>query len=518
MKVLREDVHNSGSMFLIQLSTHSPPRSLVALVLAALSGLAPSATRAQSANPSNAECKAVDVDASFASIRTLDHHESLILQLRNDSQTACILRGGGPGSIFLNVTLGPAGSYAGTNIWTHECLGCEADGKPNQERYDRVLALQPGDEAYKTYRWATESSDPKSPCVAADGMYTTVNSDAQRTLEVVSPLLITQVCSDIQVSAYRSGRFGVGERAAAGGQADDRNLHLTTDKANNLLGELIVLHISADARGPLDKDSCPILFFRVRSEEGATRFVQNVQYHGCKTEASGADGRKAATEDLIFNNPFSMYEPGDYSLTLSEFTGRTEAGRALMVTSPPLILHFTDASTLKREWAPQVRGLSIAVNLDQDVYELGQDVHLHAVAEDFDATPTIYRSDCERSVTFEVRDAGGHVVKQKNPVTPGYPSMLFVSCHAGMSFPFPKRKPFPIETSLREWGILPDDTGEYTVVATWNALSESLKPPPSNALGRWLEPYAVVRSQPAKFRITDQKNVAVQGARTRYSH
>jgi len=487
----------------MQICAHTAPRLFAVFVVGVL--LAPLlSARGQVATPSGRECKAADLDASFGLRRTADHHESVILHLKNISPTTCILRGGGPGSIFLNVSLGPAGSYAGMNIWTHECTECDADGKPNQERYDRVMALQAGGEAHKIYRWATESSDPKSPCMDADGMYTAVNSDVQQNLEVVAPEFISKVCSVVQVSAYRPGGGDDGGGAGSGGQANDREVALATDKANNFVEELIVLHITADNRGPLDKDGCPVLFFRVRSEKGATRFVQDARFHGCKTETAGTNDRMVVREDLIFANPFSMYEPGEYRLTLSELTGQAEDGRALMVTSPPLILHLADASILKRVWAPQIRGLSIAVNLDQADYELGQDVHLHAAVEDFDATPTIYRSDCERAVTFEVRDAGGHLVKQKNPVTPGYPTVVFMSCHVGMSFPFPKGKPFPIETTLREWGILPDQAGEYTVVATWNALRESPEPPPRNALGRSLDSYAVIRSQPVKFRISDR--------------
>lgn len=285
-----------------------PLRQLAVLVVTLLSVLAPR-VKAQVTDLSNPECKAADLDASFALTRTADHHESVTLQVRNISQTTCILRGGGPGSIFLNVTLGPAGSYAGMNIWTHECQECDAEGNSNQERYGRALALRPGAEAYKVYRWATESSDTKSPCMDADGMYTAVNSDSQTTLEVVAPAFISKVCSAVEVSTYRPGRLENGE---GDGRTDGRLLTLTTEKADNLLGELIVLHITADSRGPLDKDSCPILFFRSRSETGATRYVQDVRFYGCKTETVEGDG-KVAREDLIFNNPFSMYEPGQYS-------------------------------------------------------------------------------------------------------------------------------------------------------------------------------------------------------------
>jgi hypothetical protein len=143
--------------------------------------------------------------------------------------------------------------------------------------------------------------------------------------------------------------------------------------------------------------------------------------------------------------------------------------------------------------------------LDQDAYELGQDIHLHAVLEDFEATPVIYRSDCMRPVTFEVRDASGQLIKEKTGIATGYPTLQIMTCHGGMSLPFPKKEAFPMESTLREWGLLPDYPGNFTIVATWSALSECEQDPLPDALGRCLQSYAVVQSEPLTIHITERK-------------
>jgi len=472
--------------------------AMAALVLAPPS-------RAQAAQYGQ-ECTAADLDASFGFVKAVGS-EWVILQLRNISGGACLLHNGVTSwdALFINVTLGRGGAYAGANIWTRECIECDSNGKPNPRPYTRAFVLQPGDRAQKRYQWATESTDPNTPCQNADGLSMTVNTDVTHTLEVVAPLLITKVCSTVQVSAY--GPLGSDEEDEPTNTEEpgaESSLRLTTDKSDNIVGELIVLHVSADRAGLLDRDSCPVLFFRVRAEDGVTRFMQDVRFRGCKETPDSQDG--TFTEDLILNNPFGMDHAGQYSLELAEVVGQPAEGRARLVTSAPTPLRFSDATTLKRTWIPQVRGLSLALNLDGETYALGQDVHLHAVVEDFDATGTIYRSDCSRAVTFEVHDAAGNLVKQKEAITPGYPTFQFMTCHLGMSFAFPKGEPFPMESTLREWGILPDAVGEYTVTATWNALSECQAPPPPDALGRCLEPYAVIKSQPVRFRITAIKN------------
>jgi hypothetical protein len=481
----------------------SRPRLMAVFVVAALSVLTPP-IHAQSSNRTNAECKAADLDASFV-VLTGGRQQSVILQLRNISQTTCNLRGGQASSGFLDVTLGPSGNYAGSAMLLHECTECDAGGNPDPRRYTRMLSLEPGGEAYRVYAWPTEPADAGSPCMDADGMYMSLNSDVERHFEVVAPALIGKICPPVQVSAYQPGDFDEGT-VNAGVQEKLPAVSVATDKADNVVGELVVLHVTAAVRGPLDKDSCPILFFRVRAEDGAIRFLQDVRFHGCKIESSGTGGDKCMKEDLISNGPFGMNQPGKYDLTVSELTAQTETGRSVMITSSPLQLRFADPSTLKRAWAPHVRGLSIALNLDQDTYELGQDIHLHAVLEDFEATPVIYRSDCMRPVTFEVRDASGQLVREKTGITTGYPTLQIMTCHVGMSLPFPKKEAVPMESTLREWGLLPDYAGNFTIMATWSALGECEQDPPPDALGRCLQSYAVVQSEPLTFHITEKKS------------
>jgi hypothetical protein len=486
----------------IQASIISRSRLIAVFVVAALSLITPP-SHAQSSNRTNTECKAADLDVSFV-VLTGERQESVILQLRNISQTTCVLRGGQASSGFLDVTLGPSGNYAGSAMLLHECTECDAGGNPDPRRYTRTLSLEPGDKAYRVYAWPTEPAATGSPCMDADGIYMWLNSDVERHFEVVAPALIRKICPPVQAGAYQPGGFDEGA-VNAGEQEKIPEVSVATDKADNVVGELVVLHVSADVRGPLDKDSCPILFFRARAEDGSIRFLQDVRFHGCKIESSGTGGDKRMKEDLISNGPFGMNKPGKYDLTVSELTAQTETGRSVMITSSPLQLRFADPSTLKREWAPQVRGLSLALNLDQDAYELGQDIHLHAVLEDFEATSVIYRSDCMRPVTFEVRDASRQLVKVKTGITTGYPTLQMMTCHMGMSLPFPKKEAFPMESTLREWGLLPDYAGDFTIVATWTALSECEHAPPPNALGRCLQPYAVIKSESLTFHITEKK-------------
>jgi len=280
---------------------------------------------------------------------------------------------------------------------------------------------------------------------------------------------------------------------------------LTTDKQDNFVGELIALHVDASNDGAPDRNSCLHLFSRVRSESGDTRFEEQRRPASCSNSAEPPPNDTGRKEDLIRAHGFGMAPASDYTVEVSEFAGFTPEGIADMITSNPLHLHFADASTIKRDWSPLVRGLSIALNLDQREFPLGQDIHLHAAVEDFKAKPAIFWSDCSRPVTFQVFDARGQQIQSKG-ITPGYPTLELITCHGGWSKAFAKGEPVPMESTLREWGILPDHAGEYTLVATWHALSESEGPAPPDAIGKQLEVYAEVRSQPISFRIVAANN------------
>jgi hypothetical protein len=458
--------------------------------------LAPS-IRAQQPNPPDPECKAADLDARFAFAKTADHQELVALEVRNISESTCSLGGGG-GAMFND-------SKQGHNIWTKECFDCTPAGKPNPEPYERSLALPPGGEAYRVYRWTTISTDVNSPCQDADWINTYINSDMYHGYLIIAPAFITKVCSSVQVSVYRLGSF-VGSKPGESIPAEEsREVKLTADKQDNFVGELIALHVDASNDGAPDRNSCLHLFVRVRSEKGETRFEEQRQPASCSNSAETPPNDTGRKEDLIRTDGFGMAAAGDYTIEVSELAGFTSDGIADMVTSNTLHLHFADASTLRREWSPLVRGLGIALNLDQREFPLGQDIHLHAALEDFKAKPVIFRADCSRPVTFQVFDARGQLIPSKG-ITPGYPTLELITCHGGRSQAFAKGEPIPLESTLREWGILPDHAGEYTLVATWNALSESEGPPPPDAIGKQLEVYAVVRSQPISFRIVAANN------------
>jgi hypothetical protein len=177
---------------------------------------------------------------------------------------------------------------------------------------------------------------------------------------------------------------------------------------------------------------------------------------------------------------------------------------AVMLRSDPLDLNILEESALKRDWSPSESGLRIAINLDRDTYSVGEDVHLHVATEDVSASKAIFWDDCVIPVRFEVWDAFGRQIKSRGP-TDGYPTREFGGmCHHG-ALPFPKGKPVTWEHTLREWGILPDVPGEFTVVATWKAMADSdPRETGPHILRSALQNYAVVRSRTVTFRITNE--------------
>jgi hypothetical protein len=143
------------------------------------------------------ECKAADLDARFAFSRTADDHESVTIHLKNISQSACLLFGSGP--MFND-------AKHGHNIWTRQCFECSPEGKPDLERQGHPLTLLSGAEAFQSYVWATVSAGEKAPCQDAGWINTYINADTQHQFLIIAPSLITKVCSDVHVSAFRLGR------------------------------------------------------------------------------------------------------------------------------------------------------------------------------------------------------------------------------------------------------------------------------------------------------------------------
>jgi hypothetical protein len=454
---------------------------------------------AQGQEQSVPKCKASDLNATFA-FTTDDGHESVIFNVRNISPAGCRLRNGGVAGF------GDLKRAHGIN--TQSCFECDANGRPNFARLSRFLDLAPGAEAHSVYRWATASGDVKQPCEDVDDMSVYVDSDDQRHgYRIISESLITRVCTTVQISNFQDGSLGLSD--SEGLAAGQRAPTLTTDKTDNAPTELVVLHIGADTRGLLDKNFCPIIFMSTRSEDGETRFQELPWAASCTNVGSArlsADG--LLQKDLVggVSSTSGFAPPGKLTVTVSTLAGRTDTGMAVMLRSDPLNLKIVEESDLQRDWSPSESGLRIALNLDRDTYSAGEDVHLHVATEDVSASRAIFWDDCVIPVRFEVWDALGHQIKSRG-FTPGYPTLeMGGHCHGG-AMPFLKGKPVTWEHTLREWGILPDVPGEFTVIATWKAMTEPGTPDPRpHILRSALQNYAVVRSRAVTFRITKEHN------------
>jgi hypothetical protein len=384
---------------------------------------------AQGEEQSLHECTAADLNATFAFATTDDNHESVIINVRNISEVACLVRVYGAASF--------GDLKRGHGIDTKSCLECDANGKPNPAEYTRLLDLAPGAEAHSVFRWASASGDSNQPCEDVDDLSVYVNSDMQHGYRIIfiSGAVMTRVCSTVEISNFQKGSLGLSDSEAL--VAGQRTPTLTTDKADNAPTELVALHIGADTRGRLDKNFCPIIFLSTRSENGETRFQELPWAESCTNVGSAKFSPNGLLKkDLVgpLSSTAGIGLPGKLTVTVSTLAGRTNAGMAVILRSDPLDLNIVEESALKRDWSLSESGLRIALNLDRDTYSVGEDVHLHLATEDVSASKAIFWNDCDIPVRFEVRDAFGRQIKSRGP-TAGYPTREFGACVMDGSYP-----------------------------------------------------------------------------------
>ncbi len=165
-----------------------------------------------------------------------------------------------------------------------------------------------------------------------------------------------------------------------------------------------------------------------------------------------------------------------------------------LVASNALAMTIVDPATIVPAWGPEVAGLAVSLVLDKQDYSVGEDVPLRINIETFRAAQDIGSGElpCFAGVLVEVRDSAGAVVRSRE-------RNWFCAGH-GRQTRYPVGKQVYVQgLTLSASGALPDRPGDYSVTVTWNANSFAGQ---ANEFGsRPLQPYAVVHSQPVKFRI-----------------
>jgi len=136
---------------------------------------------------------------------------------------------------------------------------------------------------------------------------------------------------------------------------------------------------------------------------------------------------------------------------------------------------------------------------------LGEDIPLRLAVENFSATADIVSGElpCSAGLTFDVRDSSGRAVQ-----TPGN-----LPCRGhGWSQDYPRGKIVPVMgLTLEGQGGLPDQPGDYTVTAAWEARGQtnwetSVGPAVSAPPSMPQPPYAVVHSAQITFHVVRRLN------------
>jgi hypothetical protein len=110
-----------------------------------------------------------------------------------------------------------------------------------------------------------------------------------------------------------------------------------------------------------------------------------------------------------------------------------------------------------------MKGLAVSLSLDKDTYELGEHIPLRLAVENFSAAADIVSGElpCGAGLTFDVRDSSGRAVQS--------PRISICTGH-GWRQNYPRGEIVPVRgLTLEGEQRLPDQPGDYTVTATWEA-------------------------------------------------
>jgi hypothetical protein len=442
-----------------------------------------SASAGQSIQPMPPECPAVALDANLAFSNDPGYENTVAINYRNVSESACTLIGGA-GAIFDNW-------HEGHNIWAKECRNCDASGKPQPAP---PLVLQPGESGYFLLRWRNVSEGTES-CIDADGFNT-------NDVTVVAPSLLSHVCSVVDERSFLPGIFSASRSDAGEGPKPAEvaySIELTAPGSTLFAGDRFPFRaLVNDPKGQLalDDRSCPILFVRTRDSHGFTTFQQISGFLKCKLTSTLGVGRSIEVE-MYAPGLGVLNMPGPTSIRFFMLVGPAQARDGALIASNALAMTIVDPATLPPAWGPEVGRLAVSLVLDKQEYPVGENIPLRINIENFGASQDIGSGElpCFAGLSIEVRDSAGSVVPWREP--------NWRCTGHGRQTKYPVGKQFYVRgLTLSSAGALPDRPGNYSVMVIWNA--SSLSGQPDKFGRRPLQPYAVVRSRPVSFRILDQ--------------
>lgn len=428
-------------------------------------------------------CTIADFDTSLSFANESSNYYAIIVSKRNISNHDCVFDAPMYGPTFYPDRVPGDRPFA-------LCYDCENRLPNGQYPLIPSLTLHSGHTVQQTFRWKTSSPSEATRCLQPQWM--------SGPAVLVAPSLIKQICSDIEVSRFSLTPTSdhTATETHIKGVPSVHGFKLSSDKDTYYAGEgfsLRVLRTAASDQPPTKPDSCPSLYLRERSPNGATRIdeVQPLAFKGCPQAPLNHEPGDWHSGFELDSGASSRWEgTGGHGFEVFQLAGSTDDGQIRFVTSNALTLQIADPTLIQRRWQ-HTKGIGADITLDKDTYRVGEDVPLHLAIQDFDADVPLYTWDpiwdpC-MVVGIEVQDAAGHTL----PAHERFPNSSICMGHGFGPKPFPKEKIVPMERTLRAEGWLPNRPGTFTVVLTWSPCFGWRKETPTG----WeadLKPYAVV--------------------------
>jgi hypothetical protein len=442
------------------------------------------------------DCSAADLDVSYQFVNQ-SANEQVIVNFRNISQRPCTLRPGA-GVSFADLR-------HGHSISTKECQNCDADGRAN--RWDPITVAV-GATAYLVVSWEAAPVDGSGSCQEGGELNSYVNSDLKHGYSIWSRRLLRDVCSVVRFDSYFPGAFGeVNEQLGNDAQRKASvTINLTPSGEVYYADDSFWLYADIsdpDEVLPPGEHSCPALLLRTRASDG-TAVLEDADGR-CRITPAGERPGRLIRFEMSTRWEGALATRDEIRVELLALLGSSHAAQVEMASSNALTLHAVTSASLPRRWGPEVKGLAVSLSLDKETYVLGEDIPLRLAVENFSATADIVSGElpCSAGLTFDVRDSSGRAVQ-----TPGN-----LPCRGhGWSQDYPRGKIVPVMgLTLEGQGGLPDQPGDYTVTAAWEARGQtnwetSVGPAVSAPPSMPQPPYAVVHSAQITFHVVRRLN------------
>ena len=430
-------------------------------------------------------CTIADFDTNLNFANEPSSYYAIIVDKRNVSNHDCVFDAPMYGPSFVPDRVSGDRPFA-------LCYDCENRLPNGQHRHIAPLTLHPGQVVRQEFRWKTSPPSEATRCLQPNWMSGPVL--------LVAPSVIKQICADIEVS-----RFSLVPSDSAARESESKavplvpELKLSSDKGMYYAREgfsLRVVGTEHSDQSLTKQDTCPTLYLRERSPDGATRIdeIQPLAFKGCARSVLGhAPGDWQSGFDLDSGANSRWEGTGQHEFEVFQLDGSTDETQIRFVSSNILLLQIADPSLIPRRWE-RAKGIGADITLDKDTYRLGEDVPLHLAIEDFDANVPLYTWDplwdpC-MVVGIEVQDAAGHPLS----VDERFPNSSICTGHGFGPRPFQKGKVVPLERTLRAEGWLPNHSGTYTIVLTWSPCAGWRKDTSTGWLAH-LKPHAVVHAK-----------------------